>query len=114
MDAVATRHRAYSSVVEHCVDIAGVGRKRAPSETQVMPALDPALAQRMVSGAAPGVQAASFSVILPLTSSARTMAIPSVGIRVRSSGVRGPAHQLRDEFHAPPPARPLRSSPDAE
>jgi hypothetical protein len=31
-----------------------------------------------------------------------------------AKGVRGPAHQLRDEFHAPPPARPLRSSPDAE
>jgi len=30
-----------------------------------------------------------------------------------AKGVRGPAHQLRDEFHAPPPARPLRSSPDA-
>jgi uncharacterized protein len=27
-----------------------------------------------------------------------------------AKGVRGPAHQLRDEFHAPPPARPLRSS----
>lgn len=32
-------------------------RKRAPSETQVMPALDPALAQRMISGAAPGAGA---------------------------------------------------------
>ncbi|MCW5672475.1 MAG: sel1 repeat family protein [Hydrogenophaga sp.] len=27
-----------------------------------------------------------------------------------AKGVRGPAHQLRDEFHAPPPARPPRSS----
>lgn len=26
-----------------------------------------------------------------------------------AKGVRGPAHQLRDEFHAPPPARPPRS-----
>lgn len=32
-------------------------RKRSPSETQVMPALDPALAQRMISGAAPGAGA---------------------------------------------------------
>lgn len=32
-------------------------KKRAPSETQVMPALDPALAQRMIAGAAPGAGA---------------------------------------------------------